>query len=292
MPNLEYCFIFLAKVIQAHVKKVKHRAAIIVIKQKQGQEEAPSQLWPQESLSCPRELAGHCTSPTGNSCHPRGRQGGISLPDVSAAVPRLQAFRDTAGPQPAPKGVWRPERHRTGGNTLPWGQDCISKGWQELCRWKAWSPHSAATRHVWHSGQSRATNTHSVITPCRVKPRLGTGASLTTSLVGEGLPQPCWAVEGLVKEGRTRNSLQFPISFLAQAHTHHLTTDPSRSFLTLCSHLPGVHIRSHRAGSRNSRISASEVLVTGSSTSPSVNERRGFSILQKDLLNQVALWRD
>lgn len=75
MPNLEYCFIFLAKVIQAHVKKVKHRAAIIVIKQKQGQEEAPSQLWPQESLSCPRELAGHCTSPTGNSCHPRGRRG-------------------------------------------------------------------------------------------------------------------------------------------------------------------------------------------------------------------------
>lgn len=74
--NLEHCFIFLAEVIQAHVKKVKHRAVTIVIKQKQGQEETPSQLWPQESLSCPRELAGHCTSPTGNSCHPRGRQGG------------------------------------------------------------------------------------------------------------------------------------------------------------------------------------------------------------------------
>lgn len=174
-----------------------------------------------------------------------GREG-ISLPDVSAAAPCLQTFRDIAGPQPGLKWVWRLERPRTGGNTLPWGQDCISKGWQELCRWKAWSPHSAATRHVWHSGKNRATNTHSVITPGRVKPRLETGTSVTTSLVSEGLPQPCCAMGWVAEEGRTRSSLQFPISFLAQAHTHPLTTDPSQSFLTLCSYLPGVHIRSRR----------------------------------------------
>lgn len=232
-------------VIQAHMEKVKHRAATIVINQKQGQKEAVSQLWLQESLPCPRELAGHCTTPTGNSCHPKGREG-ISLPDVSAAAPRLQTFRDIVGPQPGLKWVWRPERPRTGGSTLPWGQDCISKGWQELCRWKAWSPHSAATRHVWHSGKNCATNTHSVITPGRVKPRLETGTSVTTSLVGEGLPQPCCAMGWVAEEGRTRSSLQFLISFLAQAHTHPLTTDPSQSFLTLCSYLPGVHIRSRR----------------------------------------------
>lgn len=43
----------LPSLIQVHVRKVRHRAATIVINQKQGQKEALAQLWPQESLPCP-----------------------------------------------------------------------------------------------------------------------------------------------------------------------------------------------------------------------------------------------
>lgn len=237
--NLAPCPLPSLMVIQAQVKKVRHRAATIVISQKQGQKEALAPGEPALSSRAGRPL---CNT-HGELLPPEAGREGISLPDISAAAPRLQAFPRHSGAKPGPKWVWRPEQPRTGGNPLPWGQDCISKGWQELCRWKAWSPHSAATQHVWHSGKNRATNTQSVVTPRRVKPRLGTGTSVTTSLVGEGLPQPCCAVEGVVKEGRTQSSLQFPISFLAQAHTHPLTTDPSQSFLTLCSYHPGVHNR-------------------------------------------------
>lgn len=141
---------------------------------------------------------------------------------------------------------------------------------------KVWSPHSAATRHVWHSGKNCATNTHSVITPCRVKPRLGTGTSVATSLVGEGLPQPCCAVERVVKEGRTGSSLPFPISFLAQAHAHALTQTHPRVFSRSAHIFQVFTSEAAEAGSWNSTVPASEALVTGSSSSPAANERRGF----------------
>lgn len=177
------------------------------------------------------------------------REGGREFPSLTSAqlchVSRRS--RDTAGPQPCLKWVWRPECPRTGGNPLPRGQDCISKGWQELCRWKAWSPHSAATRHVWHSGKSRDTNTHGVITPCRVKPRLGTGTSVTTSLVGEDLSQPCCAGKGVVKEGRTRSSLQFPCNLFSSTGSHSSSHHrPIPEFSHALLYRPGVHIRSCR----------------------------------------------
>lgn len=65
-------------------------------------------------------------------------------------------------------------------------------------------------------------------------------------LMGESLLQLCCAAGWVAEEGRTRNSLHFPFSFLAQAHTHPLTPEPSQSFHTFCSLLPGFHIRSPR----------------------------------------------
>lgn len=115
----------------------------------------------------------------------------------------------------------------TGGNTLPWGLDCISKRWQWLCRWKAWPPHTAATRHVWHSGQNCAANTHGVIAPAGSSPgwgqkprRLHPPALLQHRAAG-------WAAE----QGRTGSSLLSSFTLLAQAHPQPLASDTFQVFL-------------------------------------------------------------
>lgn len=61
-------------VIQAHGKKVRHRSGTTVISQTRPKGGSLPTL-AQETLPCPRELAGHHATPTGNSCH-RGREGG------------------------------------------------------------------------------------------------------------------------------------------------------------------------------------------------------------------------
>lgn len=122
---------------------------------------------------------------------PATRQEGSDKPARQREFPSLTSVQlrhvsgrswDIAGPQPRLKLGWRPERPKTGGNTLLWGWDCISKWWQELCRWKAWPPCTAAMWHVWHSGENHATNTHGVIVLLGIRSRLGTATPMITSL--------------------------------------------------------------------------------------------------------------